>query len=58
MIHNAQWSKHGKVAGFIRNTYIAEDCDILIAVVAEDRTGGTENTVGKAEKLKKTIVLI
>lgn len=56
-IHNADWSI-GRHAGFVRNTKIAEDCDILIAVVAPDRTGGTEDTIKKAKKLGKKIVLV
>src|SRR6187549_2426675 len=42
-IHYPDWNgKAGKAAGFVRNTFIAQDCDILIALVADDRTGGTE----------------
>jgi len=37
----------GKGAGFARNTFIARDSDEIIAVVAEDRTGGTEDTILK-----------
>ena len=58
LIHYAKWNKLGKSAGFIRNTDIAKDCDILIAVVSEDRTGGTEDTIKKAEMLEKKIVLV
>ena len=46
-IHNPKWEEHGKVAGFYRNTFIARDADILIALVAEDRKGGTEDTLRK-----------
>ena len=52
IIHRAEWDKHGKVAGFIRNTLIAEESDILIASVASDRTGGTEDTIKKFKKMK------
>jgi hypothetical protein len=45
IIHHADWSTHGKAAGPIRNKKIAHDADILIAVVAEDRKGGTESTI-------------
>lgn len=55
-IHYPDWSGLGKVAGFARNTKIAEDCDVLIAVVAPDRTGGTEDTVKKAIKLGKEVI--
>lgn len=47
MIHYAKWNKLGKAAGFIRNADIADDADVLIACVAEDRTGGTEDTIEK-----------
>lgn len=43
----AKWDRYGKTAGFIRNTLIAEESDILIACVASDRKGGTEDTVQK-----------
>lgn len=58
-IYPADWNEYGKGAGFIRNTYIARDSDVLIACVAKDRTGGTEDTVKKYLKLnKKELVLI
>jgi hypothetical protein len=51
-IYYAQWKKLGKRAGFARNGDIARDADSLIAVVNEDRQGGTEDTIKKF--LKKT----
>jgi hypothetical protein len=45
--HPAEWDKYGKGAGFKRNLYIARDSDVLIACVAPDRTGGTEDTIRK-----------
>ncbi len=50
IIYCANWEKHGKAAGFIRNTFIARDSDVLIAVVAEDRKGGTEHTIKEFQK--------
>lgn len=41
-----------------RNTYIGEDCDILLAMVHPDRTGGTEDTVKKALYLGKVVYLL
>jgi hypothetical protein len=42
-----------------RNTDIARDSDILIAVVARDRKGGTEDTIKKYKKFKKdNLVLV
>ena len=58
-IYYAQWDKLGKSAGFARNGDIAKAADVLIAVVAKDRKGfGTEDTIKKAEKLGKRIVLV
>jgi hypothetical protein len=37
---------YAKIA-YARNTLIARDSDILIAIVAEDRKGGTEDTIKK-----------
>lgn len=57
-IHPAEWDRLGPAAGFLRNTYIAQDCHVLIAVVAPDRKGGAEDTVTKAQKMGKKIVLV
>jgi hypothetical protein len=38
------------IACFNRNSLIARDSDHLIAVVAEDRKGGTEDTIKKFKK--------
>ncbi len=46
------------IINFARNTLIAQDCTVLIAVVAEDRKGGTEDTVKKALKLGKKVILV
>ena len=39
------------IINFARNTLIAEDSDILIACVAPDRKGGTEDTISKYVKI-------
>ena len=57
-IYHAQWNKLGKRAGFARNTDIARDADILIACVASDRTGGTEDTIKKYLALNKTRLIL
>ncbi len=57
VIHRAEWSKYGRGAGFQRNTLIARDCDVLVAVVSPDRKGGTEDTIRKARKMGKRIIL-
>lgn len=43
---------------YARNTLIAQDSDVLFAVVADDRTGGTEDTIKKYLKLKKTYLFL
>ena len=57
-IYYAQWDKLGKSAGYIRNTDIARDADVLMALVSSDRTGGTEDTIKKAQKMKKAIIIL
>ena len=56
-IHYAQWQKYGKAAGFQRNGDIARDSDILIACVANDRTGGTEDTIKKFKELDRIVLV-
>lgn len=41
-----------------RNTLIAEGCDFLVALPADDRTGGTEDTIKKAKSLGKKVFLL
>lgn len=53
---NERWA-YAKI-NFARNTLIAEECDILLATVASDRNGGTENTIKTCQKLKKPVVLL
>ena len=51
------WSK-GRWAGFARNTEIAKQADMLIACVADDRKGGTEDTVTKYKKTGKDKLIL
>ncbi len=53
VVYKAEWDKYGRGAGFKRNTYIARDSDILIACVALDRKGGTEDTIKKYLAMSK-----
>lgn len=52
-IYYARWRKYGKSAGFVRNTDIARDATILIALVTPDREGGTEDTIKKFIDMEK-----
>ena len=49
-----EWTK----AFHARNKTVAEDVDVLYALVSNDRTGGTESTIGFAEKAGTLIKLI
>lgn len=57
-IYYAEWNRLGKSAGYIRNAYIAGDADVLIALVSDDRTGGTESTIKEYLKLGKTQLIL
>lgn len=52
VIFHADWTNKGKGAGLIRNLDIANKSDVLIACVATDRTGGSEDTIRKFLKRK------
>ena len=56
-IHYARWNLLGKSAGFARNGDIAREADILIAVVAEDRSGGTEDTIKKFKETERLVLV-
>jgi hypothetical protein len=56
-IHYADWEYYGKSAGFVRNGDIAKESDILIAAVAPDRTGGTEDTIKKFGDEQRTVLV-
>ena len=52
-IFKAKWRVNGrynKYAGFERNTLVAEYGTDMIACVAKDRKGGTEDTIKKFKK--------
>jgi hypothetical protein len=57
-IYRADWVRYRRSAGFQRNTDIAQDADVLIACVAPDRKGGTEDTVKKYRKLRKQRLIL
>ena len=58
LLYKADWKKFGRSAGFIRNSDIAQASNILIACVAADRTGGTEDTIKKFLKIQPAANLI
>ncbi len=58
IIHHADWDKYSKAAGPIRNSQIVADCDVMVALVAADRTGGTEDSIRKAENAGKEVIIV
>lgn len=58
IIHHANWDKYGRSAGYERNGKIALDSDVLLALVANDRKGGTEDTIRKYIDLEKGNLII
>lgn len=57
-IYYAEWVRLGKRAGYARNRYIAEDATVLIACVAPDRRGGTEDTIRQYLTLGKDQLIL
>lgn len=58
LVYSADWEQHGRIAGFLRNTDIANTSDVLIALPAPDRTGGTEDTITKFLKTGRRLVIV
>ena len=56
-IYRAEWDKHGKAAGPIRNRAMAENADMLIAFPASD-SRGTKNMIATAKKHRILTVTI
>lgn len=53
---NSKWDLVN--AMYARNYKIAADSDVLVALVAPDRKGGTENTIKHMTKMGKPILLV
>lgn len=51
MKNNPRWA-YAEI-NYARNTLVAEDSDIIIACVSDDRKGGTEDTIKKFISMKK-----
>lgn len=56
-IFPADWNKHGKAAGHIRNRQMADYADILIAVW-DGESKGTKNMIDTMQKLKKPVFVV
>lgn len=51
------WKKYGKSAGLNRNTEIIQECEMVVAFW-DFNSKGTKNSIEKAEKLNKKILII
>lgn len=52
----ADWEKHGKQAGFLRNEEMVKECDRVIAFW-DEFSKGTKHTIDLAEKYEKPLTL-
>ena len=50
-VYKADWERHGRAAGPIRNRKMAENADALIAIW-DGKSRGTKNMIETAQKLK------
>jgi len=57
LIFPADWDKHGKAAGFIRNEDIIKNCDCCIAFW-DGKSPGTKHSISLCEKLNKPYKII
>jgi len=53
----ADWDTHGKIAGFLRNSTIVDNSDLIVAY-HDGISRGTQDTINKARKQKKFVVVI
>lgn len=53
----ADWDKHGKSAGYIRNSEMAKYCDFGIAFW-DGKSKGTKSMIEKLERLNKEVIVI
>lgn len=57
LIHYPDWQEHGKLAGFVRNTDIVRDSDLIIAFWNKE-SKGTKDTIDKCHKMGKLILVV
>ena len=56
-VFNADWNKHGRAAGPIRNAQMGDYADQLVAVW-DGKSKGTKNMIDYMNKLKKPVFII
>lgn len=52
-----EWERFGKAAGFIRNTTIVDDCDLVVAFW-DGTSKGTGHSIDYARKIGKPLKII
>jgi len=57
IIHKPEWEKYGKSAGHIRNVFIVEDSDLIIAFW-DGKSKGTKNTIELCKRREKNLYII
>jgi len=57
LIFPADWDKHGKKAGFIRNEDIIKNCDCCIAFW-DGESKGTKHSISLCEKYNKPVKIV
>lgn len=56
IVFKPDWKRFGKRAGFIRNTLIIENSDIVFAFW-EGKSSGTKDSIEKAKSLNKKVII-
>ena len=51
------WEKHGKSAGFLRNTDIINEAELVVAFW-DNQSNGTRDSINKAHKQEKIVIII
>lgn len=51
------WKTHGRAAGFLRNTQIVEQSDMIVAFW-DGKSAGTKDSIDKAKVLKRPTLIV
>ncbi len=51
------WQTHGKIAGFLRNTDIVNESELIVAFW-DQNSKGTKDSIDKANKLGKKVIIV
>ena len=57
LIFPANWEKHGKAAGFIRNEDIIKNCDVCVAFW-DNKSKGTQHSLDLCKKYNKPYLVV